>query len=370
MNTLQSLSLIYMLVFSPPSLDWGFFAHRKINHMAVFTLPEDMIDFYKKNLEYISEHAVDADKRKFATKQEAVRHYIDIDHWGGFPFKEVPRNRTDAYMKYTSLYVVNGTDTLELLNAEQFEIDSLSINISLADSTQIQISKVAYRQFFKSKILNNFYESKIQDIELSLLDEKFKKPGFRYFSKDNFTAYGILPFHLMRMKYSLTKAFKNLEYKKIKRLSADIGHYIGDAHVPLHTTENYDGKMTQQDGIHAFWESRLPELFAEKEYNFFVGKAIYIDDVQKYFWEIILQSHRDLEKVLAIEKEIQQTFKKDQQFCWDLRLDATQFIQCEAYAKAYHEALNGMVERRMRGAIKALGNIWFTCWVDAGQPKL
>ena len=128
--------------------------------------------------------------------------------------------------------------------------------------------------------------------------------------------------------------------------------------------------MTQQDGIHAFWESRLPELFAVKEYNFFVGKAEYIEDVQSYFWEVILQSHRDLEKVLSIEKEIQQTFKKDQQFCWDLRLDATQFIQCEAYAKAYHEALDGMVERTMRGAIKALCNIWYTCWIDAGQPKL
>ena len=366
MNTLQSLSLI-LLVFSQVNLDWGFYAHRKINHMAVFTLPEDMIDFYKKNLEYISEHAVDADKRKFATKQEAVRHYIDIDHWGGFPFDEVPRNRIDAYLKYTSIFYTYQNDTIEILNQELFLQDSLNINFEIEDSL-FTISKETYKAYFKNSILPNIYESKIQPIDWPFKDSS--DLTLTFFAEDHFSAFGILPFHLMKMKYALTEAFKKQDAKKIKRLSADIGHYIGDAHVPLHTTENYDGKMTQQDGIHAFWESRLPELFADKEYNFFVGKATYVDHVQDFFWDIILESHRNLEKVLSIEKEIQKSFKQDQQFCWDIRLDATQFIQCEAYAKAYHEALDGMVEKRMRGAIKSLGDIWYTCWVDAGQPVL
>jgi hypothetical protein len=41
-----------------------------------------------------------------------------------------------------------------------------------------------------------------------------------------------------------------------------------------------------------------------------------------------------------------------------------------AYAKAYNRALNGMVERRMRSAILAIGSYWFSAWVDAGQPDL
>ena len=32
--------------------------------------------------------------------------------------------------------------------------------------------------------------------------------------------------------------------------------------------------------------------------------------------------------------------------------------------------MNGMVERRLRTAILAVGSIWYTCWVDAGQPDL
>ena len=37
----------------------------------------------------------------------------------------------------------------------------------------------------------------------------------------------------------LTKAFQNKDIERILKYSAEIGHYIGDAHVPLHTTENY-----------------------------------------------------------------------------------------------------------------------------------
>ena len=60
--------------------------------------------------------------------------------------------------------------------------------------------------------------------------------------------------------------------QRILRISAEIGHYIGDAHVPLHTTENYNGQLSGQEGIHAFWESRLPEMFSD-EFDFFVGTS-------------------------------------------------------------------------------------------------
>ncbi len=56
---LAGLFLLTSLV--PPK--WGFFGHRRINRMAVFTLPPGLIPFYKKNLEFITEHAVDPDKR-------------------------------------------------------------------------------------------------------------------------------------------------------------------------------------------------------------------------------------------------------------------------------------------------------------------
>ena len=32
--------------------------------------------------------------------------------------------------------------------------------------------------------------------------------------------------------------------------------------------------------------------------------------------------------------------------------------------------LNGQVERRMKASIKMVGDIWYSCWINAGQPDL
>jgi hypothetical protein len=61
---------------------WGFFGHRRINQLAVYALPLDLIGFYKPQLEYISTHAVDPDKRRYAVKLEGPRHFIDLDRAG------------------------------------------------------------------------------------------------------------------------------------------------------------------------------------------------------------------------------------------------------------------------------------------------
>ena len=49
----------------------------------------------------------------------------------------------------------------------------------------------------------------------------------------------------------------NLE--DVLRTAADLGHYLADAHVPLHTTGNYNGQRTNQTGIHALWETHNVE---------------------------------------------------------------------------------------------------------------
>ena len=41
----------------------------------------------------------------------------------------------------------------------------------------------------------------------------------------------------------------------VLRTAADLGHYLADAHVPLHTTGNYNGQRTNQTSIHALWET-------------------------------------------------------------------------------------------------------------------
>jgi hypothetical protein len=266
---------------------WGFFAHQRINRLAVFTLPPEMIGFYKKNITYITEAAVNPDKRRFAVPEEAPRHYLDLDHYGDSALNKMPRFWNDAVNLYTE-------DTLK--------------------------------------------------------------------------AYGILPWHIQRMYLQLKDAFLVRDPQRILKISAEIGHYLADAHVPLHTTENYNGQLTGQEGIHALWESRLPELFSD-QYDFFVGKVYYISNPQLEAWKAIESSHHAVDSVLRFEKKLASEFG-EKKYSFETKGKQTMKVYSKEYAKTYHEMLSGMVEKQMRVCIRRIGSFWYTAWVDAGQPDI
>lgn len=389
--------------------DWGFFGHRRINRMAVFTLPSEIIRFYKKNIEYLTEHAVDPDKRRYATKHEAVRHYIDIDHWGDEPFKSVPKNLPEAIVKFCDLVVYTENDTitvfgnelahagLRLLDAEKKlyrnmkgeEVHFTYTEYSTVQGNNIVVKENApqlfgeeemiiplkdLRTFAAKQIMPMYYEDEIV-IAGEEINEFFKKYGWKINAQkavvvDNFSQYGICPYNLMSQLEKLTRAFEAKDEGRILRVSAEIGHYIGDAHVPLHTTENYNGQLTNQDGIHGFWESRLPEMYADKTYNYWVGMAEYVDNPRDYFWGIVEKSHSFVDTVLAIERKISKEFPLDKQYCYETRNTLTVRTQCKEYAAEFHKQLNGMVEQRLTATVFSVGSIWYTAWVNAGQPNL
>lgn len=268
---------------------WGFFAHHRINRLAVFTLPPSLIRFYKPQLEFITAHAVDADKRRYLVAAESPRHYIDIDHYGEYPYNALPRDWKTAENKFTA-------DTLQ--------------------------------------------------------------------------HYGILPWQIQRSLYQLTQAFRSKAAAAILKSSADLGHYLADAHVPLHTSSNHDGQLTGQQGIHAFWESRVPELLADAQYNYFVGKATYIAHPSELIWKIVLESAAAADTVLHLERELSRQFPANLKYAFELRNGKTVLTYAKAYTEQYDRLLQGMVERRMRSAILTVGSFWYTAWVDAGQPDL
>jgi hypothetical protein len=266
---------------------WGFFAHKKINRLAVFTLPPEMIGFYKNNIEYITDAACNPDRRRYAVADEAPKHYIDLDDYGDSAVYKLPRYWKDAVEKY-------GKDSLE--------------------------------------------------------------------------AHGIVPWTINQVFQNLRDAMFVRDAKKILRLSAELGHYLADAHVPLHTTSNYDGQKTGQNGIHGFWESRVPELHFQ-EYDFFVGKAEYIKNTQLEAWRILTSTSLAVDSVLRFERELTEAMG-NQKFNFEQRGRQTVKVYSANFSKKYHEKLNGMVERQMRRSVKAVGDFWYTAWVDAGQPDL
>ncbi|MBX6380314.1 MAG: S1/P1 Nuclease [Thermoflavifilum aggregans] len=185
---------------------------------------------------------------------------------------------------------------------------------------------------------------------------------------------GILPWYIEQMEQKLEQAFRSRRTDEILFIAADLGHYIADAHVPFHTTVNHDGQLTGQRGIHAFWESQLPELFGS-QYNFHVAPAHYIPDIQAEVWKIIRHSHQLVDTALRVEKQLLDRFPKDELYRKDadgkiVKNKYGQPVFSYAFAKAYHEALHGMVEDQMRRAIQELADFWYTAWVNAGRPNL
>lgn len=287
MHRISAIISFLLLILLLASFTWGFYAHKLINRQAVFSLPPELIVFYKKNIRFIEEASIDPDRRRYAVDGEAVKHYIDIDHYGDSAIYNMPRYWRDAVALYT---------------------------------------------------------------------------------EDTLRTYGIVPWQIYFSYQQLRDAFFVKDPKRILRLSSDLGHYIADAHVPLHTTKNYNGQFSNQYGIHAFWESRLPELFAES-YDMFVGKATYLPQPQLEAWRAVTSANMALDSVLSFEKKLSQKSEKHK-YNYESRGTQTIKVYSQKYATQYHEMLNGMVERQLRSSIKMIADFWFTAWVDAGQPDL
>jgi len=189
------------------------------------------------------------------------------------------------------------------------------------------------------------------------------------YPEDSLKAHGILPWQIARSYYQLVDAFKNKNSERILKLSADLGHYIADAHSPLHTTQNYNGQLSDQEGIHGFWETRLPELFSHR-YNFLVGKARYIESPVDEAWKVVAHSFSLTDSVLRLEQELNQQFRDDRKYIFEQRNNSLVHTYSKDYSHAYHERLNGMVEKQMRSSMHLIASFWYSAWVDAGQPNL
>jgi hypothetical protein len=190
------------------------------------------------------------------------------------------------------------------------------------------------------------------------------------YSEDTLRKYGTVPWEVIRLQEKLTNAFRNKLKDSILYYSADLGHYIADAHVPLHTTVNYDGQLTNQRGLHSLWESTVPEMNIES-YNLFQNhKAKYIKNPLAEIWVKIAESNAMLEKVLADEILASEGFTEDRKFKRSERFGAIRKNYSGEFAKAYAQRLGNTVNDRMLDATRTVANFWFTAWVDAGCPDL
>ncbi|MEI6823044.1 MAG: T9SS type A sorting domain-containing protein [Bacteroidota bacterium] len=165
---------------------------------------------------------------------------------------------------------------------------------------------------------------------------------------------GILPFTTKTTFDTLVNCFKRRDWDKAMLTAADLGHYVGDGHMPLHTTNNYDGKFTNQSGIHSRYESRMVDDHI-KEFLYSIDTISYIHNVTQYIFNYIYFNNKYVDSVLQAD-----TY-------------ATQ-IAGNTNSTAYTDALWGKTKNYtimlFKNASHSLAELLYTAWVDAGKPLM
>ena len=190
------------------------------------------------------------------------------------------------------------------------------------------------------------------------------------YSKDTLTKYGYVPYQIIETQKRLTNAFKQRNADSILFYAADLGHYIEDANVPLHTTINYDGQLTNQKGLHALWETMIPEIEI-KNYNLSPKhQATYIKNKEQAVWTAVRRAHALLPIIFSKEKEVSKKFTTGTKYRIQNRKGKEVKNYTGAFAKAYSAALGTTINDQLMNSANMVADFWYTAWVDAGKPDV
>src|SRR4051812_27578707 len=105
-NFLTACVAVALLATSQPAEAWGFEAHKFILDRAITLLPPEIRPFFEKFRVTIVEHAIDPDLwRTAGWEEESTRHFVDLDAYGPYPFKDLPRDYDEAVKRFGKDFV-------------------------------------------------------------------------------------------------------------------------------------------------------------------------------------------------------------------------------------------------------------------------
>lgn len=164
---------------------------------------------------------------------------------------------------------------------------------------------------------------------------------------------GILPWATLRTYDSLKSSFQRGDWNASEQFAADLGHYVADGHMPLHITNNYDGQMTGQNGIHSRYESKMISQY-ESQLVYTSDTGHLISNVQGYIFSYLYANHIYVDSVLLAD-----TYAKAQ---------AGGSTSGGVYYQAMWEKTGPFTIQLFRRATGVLSNLIYTAWVEAGSP--
>ena len=165
-------------------------------------------------------------------------------------------------------------------------------------------------------------------------------------------AQGTLPWAIQWTEDSLRVAFQQRNWHKAMLFSADLGHYVGDGHQPLHITQNYDGKLTNQSGVHSRYETNLVGQY-QSSITYTNSKASYFQNISSYVFDFIYLGNKYVDSVLYGDS---------------VAHAVTGSTSSTAYLAKYWELCGNQTILLMKNASKSVADLIYTAWVDAGSP--
>ena len=166
---------------------------------------------------------------------------------------------------------------------------------------------------------------------------------------------GVLPWIIQDRWQDLVAAFRTGDAHKVALAAAILGHYVADAHVPLHTTQNHDGQLTQQKGLHSRWESGLLErniLEAALKVPPAAPDPGFLDRP----WDWLKAAHALLPQLLEDDREADRTTPSGSR-------------RTQAYWLIFWAKQGPVVKQQLQSAGQHLGDAIFSAWIAAGKPS-
>ena len=130
-------------------------------------------------------------------------------------------------------------------------------------------------------------------------------------------------------------------------------HYIQDAHQPLHASNNYDGQLTNQRGVHARFETALFERF-ESRLTITPQAPTPMTHPRDAAFDALLASYQLVPQVLQADKDA----------------GAGKAAYDDDYFERFFAKVRPTLEERLGGAITATASLVWGAWDQAGRPPL
>ena len=165
---------------------------------------------------------------------------------------------------------------------------------------------------------------------------------------------GSLPWTIIQCYDTLVKAFQQKDWHHAVLLSSDIGHYIGDANMPLHLTTNYNGQLTGQTGIHSRYESKMLDRYSSSlliQQN----EAVFLTNVQDFIFTMTYQNYKYVDSVLRADS---------------ISVAIAKSNSSDLYYSTLWNLTKGYTGKFMSRASEVIAAVMFTAWVNAGSPPL